>query len=224
MNWTIRFRFRKGPEVQFLSHLDLVRTMERALRRADLPMAYSGGFTARPIMSYGYALPVGVSSEAEYGDFEFTKNLDPLEFMTLYNAHLPEGFEVLDAQCLPVGSPSLMNEINAASWRICLPSTSVSQMDERLQWLQNVDSFIVRRQTKRGIRELDVRSFLFAVTGVMSSSDGTVVDCLCGLGNESNLRMEELGELLGFSHLEATITRMGQFKRVGDQYFPPLGN
>ncbi|HHY14975.1 MAG TPA: DUF2344 domain-containing protein, partial [Firmicutes bacterium] len=69
---TIRFRFSVGGEVRFLSHLDLLRTMERALRRSGLPIAYSEGYSPRPKMSFGFALPVGVLSTAEYGDFDFT--------------------------------------------------------------------------------------------------------------------------------------------------------
>ncbi len=57
---TIRFRFSVGGEVRFLSHLDLLRTMERALRRSGLPIAYSEGYSPpRPKMSFGFALPVG---------------------------------------------------------------------------------------------------------------------------------------------------------------------
>lgn len=226
MSNVIRFQFSKGAEVQFLSHLDLVRTMERAIRRAGLPIAYSEGFTPRPIMSYGYALPVGILSGAEYGDFTFAVDLDPGEFVTLYNQHLPKGLEVLRAERRPEKTPTLMGEINAASWGVSLPkvSGSVEQVRARWQWLQDVDSFVVKRKTKKGSRELDVRPFLFAVSEIASTSTDIVFECLCGLGNEANLRMEELGELLGFDHLEATITRTGQFKKVGNRYIPPLGN
>lgn len=226
MSNVIRFQFSRGSEVRFLSHLDLVRTMERAIRRAGLPMAYSEGFTPRPIMSYGYALPVGILSEAEYGDFTFAVDLDPEEFVRCYNQHLPKGLEVLWAERLPEKTPTLMGEINAASWRLFLPQTSggPEQIKARWEWLQGVDSFVVKRDTKKGSREIDIRPFLFDVYEIAPSSIGTVFDCLCGLGNEANLRMEELGDLLGFDHLEATITRTGQFKKVGNHYFPPLGN
>ncbi|HHT69598.1 MAG TPA: TIGR03936 family radical SAM-associated protein [Limnochordia bacterium] len=222
MSNVIRFQFRKGPEVQFLSHLDVVRTMERAVRRAGLPMAYSEGFTPRPIMSYSYALSVGLLSEAEYGDFALTEELDPEEFVKIYNQHLPKGFEVLRAQRLPDHAPTLQAQINAASWRVSLPKVSADAIKERWQWLQEVDSFVVRRETKKGSRDVDVRHFLFSVGAIVQSPTGVVFDCLAGLGNEANLRMEELGQLLCFAHLEATITRMGQFKKVGNLYVPPL--
>lgn len=224
MGEVIRFQFRKGSEVRFLSHLDLVRTMERAARRAKLPMAYSEGFTPRPMMSFGFALPVGVISEAEYGDFVFSERMDVEEFITRYNRHLPLGIEVLYAEHLGDGTPALMSEITAASWRLCLAQRSADEIRERWAWLQGVDSFVVRRETKKGSREVDVRPFLFAVPEILPSPTGATVHCLCGLGHEANLRMEELGALLGFAHLEATITRTGQFRKVGDLYRPPVGN
>jgi radical SAM-linked protein len=220
----LRFQFSKGPEVRFLSHLDVVRTMERALRRAHLPIAYSEGFSPRPIMSYGYALPVGILSEAEYGDFVFARKIDPDEFVVRYNQHLPQGFRVLRAERVADRTPALMRAINAASWSVLLRGQGTEEISKRLEWLQGVDSFVVKRETNKGSREIDVRPLLYAVVGVQTVDTGTVIQCYSGLGNEANLRMNELGELLGFDHLSAVITRTGQFKKVGDHYYSPLGN
>ncbi|NLL42279.1 MAG: DUF2344 domain-containing protein [Firmicutes bacterium] len=224
MGSVIRFQFTKGPEVRYLSHLDLVRTMERAGRRAHLPIAFSQGFTARPLMSFSFPLPVGVLSEAEYGDFAFAADLGPREFVEEYNRHLPRGLKVLKAERLPEKTASLQSIVNAASWKIFLPGASAEEIEERWQHLQTVDSLVVNRETKRGTREINIRPFLYDVSHIENTPAGTVIDCLCGLGTETNIRMEELGVLLGFSHLEATITRTGQFNRVGNSCFPPLGN
>ncbi|NLL48312.1 MAG: DUF2344 domain-containing protein [Firmicutes bacterium] len=225
MSSVIRFQFAKGPEVQFLSHLDLVRTMERALRRAGLPIAYSEGFTPRPIMSFSYALPVGILSEAEYGDYTFAEALAPEEFVARYNQHLPTGFRVLQAECLPSGTPTLQRVINAARWRIVLPATSLEaeRIAKRWEELQLVDSFKVQRETKKGSREVDLRPLLFEVVQISQTPTATTFECLCAVGSE-NLRMDELGSLLGFSHLEALITRIGQYHKVGNSYVPPVGN
>lgn len=224
MSKIIRFQFSKGPEVRFLSHLDLVRTMERAIRRANLPIAYSEGFTPRPVMSYGFALPVGVLSIAEYGDYRFVENLDPQEFMACYNKYLPPGFRVLNAETLPEGAPALMSEINAAAWEVTVPSRSVEEVESRVKWLSGVDSFMVERKTKKGTRSLDIRPLLYDLPKISATPQGTVIHCLTGLGNEGNLRLEELGMLLDFNYLQATITRIGQFKKIENQYCSPLGN
>lgn len=224
MSNAIRFQFSKGPEVMFLSHLDVLRAMERALRRAKLPMAFTEGFSPRPIMSFSFALPVGVLSEAEYADFRFAEEMDPADFMERFTYHLPSGFQVIAAEQLAEGSPSLMNEINAALWKVALPHTSRKEIEERLRGLEARDSFVVERQTKKGNRSVDLLPLLFGVSKIEESGNGVDVHCLAGVGNEGNLRVEELGLLLGFSPAEAVITRIGQFKKAGSQYWTPLGN
>ncbi len=223
MSKTIRFRFRKGPEVRFLSHLDLLRTMERAIRRAGLPIAYSEGFNPRPKMSFGFALAVGILSEGEYGDYEFVEAMDPVEFQELYNGNLPQGLEVLAARSLPTGTPTLMRLINAGAYDVVIPNKSRGEILQRWEWLQSQDTFMVERETKKGTRQLNIRPFLFDLTSVQEIEQGVAVSCLCALGNEANLRMEELGRLLEFDHLDALITRTGQLIRHGSEYYPPWG-
>lgn len=198
--------------------------MERAIRRAKLPIAFSEGFTPRPIMSFGFALPVGVLSVAEYGDFRFAEALDPGEFLASYNRHLPTGFEVLKAEVLPDGAPSLMSKVNAASWEVVVQQKTVQELEERWQWLQGVDSFVVERETKKGIRKVDIRPLLFEVASIEKTAQGGLVKCFTALGKEGNLRIDELGMLLEFDHLAATITRTGQYNKVDNHYRAPFEN
>lgn len=222
MNRIIRFRFRKGDEVRFLSHLDLIRTLERAIRRANLPIAYSEGFNPRPKMSFGFALAVGILSEGEYGDYEFVEDLDPQEFLTRYNSVLPPGLEVLEAQTLSQGAPTLMRLINAATYELLIPNKTSSDLLERWSYLKEQDSFMVDRQTKKGIRKLDVLPFLIDLSSVQDLDGVVKVECLCSLGNEANLRMDELGALLDFEHFEAKIIRTAQLIKDGQRYYLPL--
>lgn len=224
MSNIIRFQFTKGSEVQYLSHLDLLRTMERALRRARLPVAYSGGFSPRPIMAFGFALPVGVLSEAEYGDFELTKKLDPKDFLTIYNKYLPRGFNVIAAENLPDGAPSLMREINVAQYNVFIPGTDAKEFDLRWSWLQDEDTFLIERQTKKKVRTIDVLPLLYDVLAIEASSDGAVIECICALGNDGNLRIEELGALLNFNPKEAVITRTAQLIKGNNHYEFPMRN
>lgn len=224
MSNIIRFQFTKGSEVQYLSHLDMLRTMERALRRARLPMAYSGGFSPRPIMAFGFALPVGVLSRAEYGDFELKYKFEPEDFLTLYNQHLPRGFNVIAAENLPEGTPSLMKEINAAKYNIFIPEVDEKSLEGRWSWLQEEDTFRIERQTKKRLRTIDVLPLLYEVLVIDSSSEGVVIDCICAVGNDGNLRIEELGALLNFNPKEAVITRTAQLIKRNNHYEFPMKN
>lgn len=224
LNKTIRFRFRKGNEIRFLSHLDLIRTLERAIRRANLPIAYSEGFNPRPKMSFGFALAVGVLSEGEYGDYEFVEDLDPEEFVSRYNRVLPPGLQVFEAETLPPRTATLMSVINAATYQLIIPDQTSAEIVDRWSYLQKQDSFVVERQAKKGLRKVDVLPFLINVTAVEDLEAAVSAHCLCSLGNAANLRMDELGALLGFNHLDATITRTAQLIRDGQRYYPPLRN
>ena len=85
-----------------LSHLDVENHGGLCAERI-CPSLTRRGFSPRPIMSYGYALPVGILSEAEYGDFVFARKIDPDEFVVRYNQHLPQGFRVLRAERVRIG-------------------------------------------------------------------------------------------------------------------------
>lgn len=223
MSGVIRFRFAVRGQLRFLSHLDLLRTMERALRRSKLPIAFSKGFSPKPKLSFGFALPVGVFSEAEYGDFEFETRLEPLQFVEEFGAQLPEGLEILQAERLPAKAAALMNVIDAAHWQIFLPGRDPRELKERWRWLESVDTFVVERQTKRGKREINIRPCLFSVEQIGALPGGAGLHCLSALGNRGNLRIDEMGSLFGFAHQAALITRMGQLIKEGEKYSQPMG-
>lgn len=224
MSKSIRIQFTKGSEVRFLSHLDLTRAIERAARRARLPLALSEGFSPRPLIGYGFALPVGVASKAEYADIRLMEEWDPMNFLEHFNRFLPPGVQILAADYLPDGSPALMAEVNSALWKVEIPRASKEDLEEKWQRFRGADSFEVERQTKQGTRLVDIRPLVFGLPRLEQVDQGVEVHCLAAVGNQGNLKMEELGFVLGFNPLEAIVTRVGQYKKEGSYYHPPLGN
>ena len=99
----LRIRLSRGEEIKFISHLDIMRLWERALRRAQIPLAYSEGFNPHPRISLAAPLPVGVTSEAELMDVFTIKWVSPHWFATMINEQLPPGMEILEVA--PSGSP-----------------------------------------------------------------------------------------------------------------------
>ena len=85
----LRVKFIRGEEIKFISHLDLMRVFERALRRSEIPVAYSKGFNPHPQMVFGLPLSVGVTSQCEYADFKIEDNIEPNEFIQRLNDNLP---------------------------------------------------------------------------------------------------------------------------------------
>jgi radical SAM-linked protein len=93
----IKVKYRKGEEVKFISHRDLMRAFQRAVRRAGLPVAYSQGFNPHMKISWGNALKVGATSEEEYAQLQLEGWVKPEELKARLNQHLPKGLAILDA-------------------------------------------------------------------------------------------------------------------------------
>lgn len=93
----IKIRFTKGEDIKFISHRDLMRVFQRAIRRADLPMAYSQGFNPHMKISWGQALKLGKTSDNEEATLHIDGWLKPHEVMAKLNKELPQGLEILEA-------------------------------------------------------------------------------------------------------------------------------
>ena len=128
----LRVRFAKTGEMALLSHLDLVRMLERALRRSQLPVSFTGGFHPLPRLQLALALPLGAEADSDWLDLSFTEVVQPEQLMDRLAPLLPEGFALLEAHGVPVKSPALSQMLQSAHWRLCLePSGADSLPPER---------------------------------------------------------------------------------------------
>ena len=114
----LRVRFRRGEEVKYITHLDLMRFWERALRRAGVALAYSEGHTPHPRLSLAAPLAVGVVSSAELVDVFLSRRIAPRDFMRSVSAQLPAGIEILEVAEVGLGLPSLQSEVRWARYRV----------------------------------------------------------------------------------------------------------
>ncbi len=117
----VRLRFTKAGKIRFTSHRDVARMWERALRRAELPMAYSEGFSPRPKVHFGLALSTGYESRGEYLDVDLladARDLDVAALPERLSATLPEGIEVEAALEVSPGTASLQSAVTSCTWRL----------------------------------------------------------------------------------------------------------
>jgi radical SAM family uncharacterized protein/radical SAM-linked protein len=117
-----RARFSKVGRIRFLGHLDLMRTLLRALRRARVPLVYSKGFNPKPKVALGPALSVGIASEGEYLDLETSRRLDPEIEIARINAALPQGLGFIALREIGHGEPALSEAVSAARYRLRVPA------------------------------------------------------------------------------------------------------
>jgi len=154
--------FAKEEPVRFISHLDLMRTMERALRRASLPLAYSHGHSPRARLTFASALPVGATGAAESLAVDLDAPLPALDVARSLNRTLPEGLRIVSARVHPREKASPFAHLREAAYVVDLVTaadeSTVSAAIERL--LVRTD-IMVERETKRGLYEVDLRPGLF---------------------------------------------------------------
>ncbi|MFC7305559.1 TIGR03936 family radical SAM-associated protein [Streptomyces monticola] len=152
----IRLRYTKRGRLRFTSHRDFQRAFERALRRAEVPMAYSAGFTPHPKVSYANAAPTGTGSEAEYLEIALTEHRDPAKLKDLLDESLPTGLDITDAVEARVSG--LADRLQASVWELRLDGVTVEDAAQAAETFLAADSVEVERRTKNGMRSFDARA------------------------------------------------------------------
>ncbi len=153
----IRLRYTKRGRLRFTSHRDIARVFERALRRAEIPMAFSAGFSPHPKVSWVGAAATGVASEAEYVEIALAEVCDPEDIRLALDASLPDGIDLVEAVTAQPGT-SLPDLVTASRWEIVLPGVAVPDLDRAVAAFVAAESIEVERMTKNGRRAFDARS------------------------------------------------------------------
>ena len=112
----LRVRFKRGAEVKFISHLDIIRLWHRALSRAGIELAYSEGFNPHPRISLAAPLALGVTSEAELMDVVITRYISPQYFTACVSQQLPPGIEIVQVYPIAPTLPSLQSQVRYAEY------------------------------------------------------------------------------------------------------------
>ncbi|MBQ6366677.1 MAG: DUF2344 domain-containing protein [Oscillospiraceae bacterium] len=149
-----RMRFQKTGRSIYISHLDLMHTMQRAFSRAGFRIRYSEGFNPHPILSIILPLSVGTASLCEIMDFRMTEDPDPSEIVEKLNRTLPEGITVLEAY-EPQRKASELKYL-AIEGRMEYDNASIQEMTEALQSFYSAESIIISKKSKRGYSDFDV--------------------------------------------------------------------
>lgn len=163
----IRLRYTKRGRLRFTSHRDFQRAFERALRRAEVPMAYSAGFTPHPKVSYANAAPTGTGSEAEYLEIALTDARDPEKLRILLDESLPTGLDIVDA--VEARTSGLADRLTASVWELRLDGVDPEDAARAVEAFKAADLVEVQRRTKNGVRTFDARAAVVDLDGLDSS-------------------------------------------------------
>jgi radical SAM-linked protein len=165
----LRVRYARRGRLRFTSHRDVARALERALRRAAIPMAFSAGFNPHPKISYVGAAPTGTASEAEYLELGLAERCDPDDIRRGLDAALPEGIDVLDV--VEASGGALADRITGSCWRIRLDGVEPDRARSAVEAFLACTSVPVERVIKDGRRVLDARTPVVSLT-VLGAGSG----------------------------------------------------
>lgn len=179
----LRVTFARGDELKYITHLDLMRTWERALRRAEIPVAYSEGFSPHPQMSLAAPLPVGTTSEGELLDVWLSRPMTPRAFLSQVAPSLPQGLEARAAQEVGMGLPALQADVRWADYEVDVAADEEQARvaaerflaQERIPW---------EHKREEEVRKYDIRAQVQDIS--VLRADGDLVTLRMRLKNDSS--------------------------------------
>ena len=201
-----RAEITKGEEIRYISHLDYAGVMERAIRRAKLPAAYSEGFNPHIKLAFASALSLGVVSEAEYMDFELTKPLCQPEVFEKLSQALPEGVKLLRLK--PVREPkpckgkkhkALMAEVEEAEYELLLPMAEGAGWDGAVNAVKaynEAKEVFVHRVTPKTDKQIETKQYMMQPVKLSMAGDLLKLNMDIAITQTGSVKPGEVLELL----------------------------
>ncbi|MCI5621413.1 MAG: TIGR03936 family radical SAM-associated protein [Lachnospiraceae bacterium] len=163
----IRIKFQKSGVMKFIGHLDMMRYFQKAMRRADIDIAYSEGFSPHQIMSFAAPLGVGITSDGEYLDIEVHETLSSEEAVAALNRVMVEGVSVVSYRKLPDQAKTAMSIVAAADYDVYYKdekdcSFTLSELQDKAhQFYHEAKEILVTKQTKKSEKIMDLRQLVY---------------------------------------------------------------
>ena len=195
----LRVTFGRGEEVKYITHLDLMRFWERALRRAGIPVAYSEGFSPSPRLALAAPLPVGVTSSGELMDVYLGRRVTPQHFIKAVSEQVSPGIALLEVREVGLGLPSLQSQVRWAEYEVdVVTDRSAEDVGRAVEELLATPSIPWQHQRERETRRYDLRP-LVQDARVEALDDGR---CTIGMrlraDSQGSGRAEQVAVALGF--------------------------
>ena len=157
----LRVKFSRGEELKFISHLDIVRLWERTLRRANVPILYSQGFSPHPQISLAVPLSVGMTSDAELLDLLLERPVTPQWFEGALKQQLPNGIRIIQSQQITPTLPSLQSQVRFADYTVGIKTDKTpEEVEELISKLLSQDNLIWQHQRDTGTKTYNLRALI----------------------------------------------------------------
>jgi len=204
----LRLTFGRGEEPKYISHLDLMRLWQRALRRAEIPLVYSQGFSPHPRLSLAAPLAVGVTSSGELMDVFLERRVSPHFFLKSVGKQLPGGIDITEIVEIGLGLPSLQSQVRSAEYSVVIETDKdQKEVETALDSLLAKDSLPWQHARDKEIRKYDLRELIYDLWLV----DWFPPECRLGMllrcDGKGTGRPEQVTSALGFIAAPRTIHR-----------------
>jgi radical SAM-linked protein len=204
----LRLKFGRGPQLKFLSHLDLMRLWERVFRRASVELAYSEGFSPHPRISLAAPLAVGVTSKAELMDVFLSRPTTPGNFAQKVAPQLPEGISIIDIQPVSLEAPSLQSRLRFAEYLVEAEGQPGSvDIESSMRALLALDTLPWHHTRDTGERFYDLRPLLDDLWMAGRKDEVYTVGMRLRCDSSGSGRPEQVIKALGFGGMPASIER-----------------
>lgn len=212
-NIKIRLRFSKQRTLKFIGHLDFLRVFQQTIRRSGLLIAYSQGFNPHQILSFALPLPLGMESVNDYADINLTAPVALDVMVEKLNQVAPIGL-VFSAAYMQTGKAAAAATA-IADYAIAL-DTPTEVLQEKIQALLEMETIVIPKKTKSGVKDTDIRPDIFAMIPV---EGGVKLTLSAGSGRFLNpLLVAE--QLLGHPVCNATISRLELYQATNEGFIP----
>ena len=193
----VRLKFTKGEEVKYISHLDLMRTFHRTIKRAGIPIAYSAGFNPHQEISFGAPLSLGVASMAEYMDMKLSSEISIDELKEALNKVSPAGIKIITGAILPEHTKNAMALVTHARYtiRTIIEGITLEELQNKIdEFLSQETIKVMKEQPKKNfeLKEIDIRPMILSVKAIEIGNSEFYLNCMLKSGSKENLKPELL--------------------------------
>lgn len=204
----LRLIFSKSGAARYIGHLDLARTLERALNRAQIPMAYSQGFNRRPRMQMASALPLGYLSQQEMADIWLVEKMAPETARTQLMSKMAPGIDIYAVQDVDLSEPALQTQTTASRYSVLLlDPVDTAVLQQRIDALLAAASHIRERGHGKKRKEYDLRPLIYDLTLDTNSNGLAQLAMHLALLPSQTGRPDEVLYALALDPLDARICR-----------------
>ena len=202
-------KYTKGSDIKFISHLDLMRTIQRVIRRSDIPMKYSKGFNPHMALSIAQPLSVGLYSDGEYMDIDLEEEISGNELIEKLNAKTASGIKFLNARKVKETlegekkAPQAMALLDGARYTIKMPVSDEEGVVSKLEEILREESWITMKKSKKGMKEADIRPLVKEIKYWVKDKT-LIINTLIATGSREHLSADLLAKYIK-SHIENVI-------------------